>query len=175
MKSENVLLVMALLFVAVIGALLFGYIWQAGLDLNSGRSVKHWIELCSRSRIDIYCKSARRLTKDIKEPFVLIHPNKRDDEIAQDVLRLKAETGMGLDEIVSSNIFVMSKLTTGIHTSLNGKKKEVNCSVKDRAGICIIEGVSINVLKSFGRKGVIYSSLHLSRNSKTYDFLLPSR
>lgn len=153
----------------------FSYFWESGLDLSNPSSTRDWIKVCARSRSDVYCKAALRVIRDVKGPIVFLHPNTGDVQIANEIKKWDNKTSKAseLEDLARANIFLGSRLRTGIMKTVDGQEREINCSAPD-ARVCTIDylkgGIRNNPRKD--EDGAVYSVLG---SNSSFNFLLPTR
>ncbi|WP_180970038.1 hypothetical protein [Deinococcus planocerae] len=103
--------------------------------------------MCARSRIDLYCKAAARVMREVDGPVVFLHPNMGDDQITEELIawRGRPPTGAELDAVARANLFPVTRLTPGAVASLDGHNREVVCGLPNERLACRIDHLRFNL------------------------------
>lgn len=107
------------------------------LDLNSISNVDEWINECSRSEYDSYCKAIKKVTKNVERPLIIISPNTDSQFLLSTLKEFNQEQ---LLAIARANVFQGYEFTTGKMKSLDGQIREFKCDeIND---LCRVEYLS---------------------------------
>lgn len=126
--------------------LLGGYMWQAGLDLQPGQNLRHYLELCRRGHEDIVCKAFHTEAKHYDGPLTLVFPNSTGDrELTTRLTPYLARHGYQPADLYrnaelrrrffEAHAFAEADLTVGTLRTLDGQPHEITCP-KDARGVC---------------------------------------
>ena len=127
-------------------ALLGGYMWQAGLDLQPGQNLRHYLELCRRGREDIACKAFHAEAGRYDGPLTLVFPNSTGDrELTARLTAYLVQHGYQPADLYQNaelrrrffeaHAFTEADLSPVTLRTLDGQPHEITCP-KDARGVC---------------------------------------
>lgn len=130
------------------------YVSQAGLDLHTPTSARHYLHLCAKGHEDIYCKAMQIEAQKYKDPLSILTPDDTGDRARTAVLvQYLAKHGFQRKDFLENaeirskffkaHAFAMAQLTTGQHQTLDGKFHNIQCQNKQHGVYCMLNGLQL--------------------------------